>query len=204
MIHLSRQPFLLSLRQEVAQTSQLEGHRALLYAQQGDFKEYVSGCCEAEIPVFHRFRFLKLADYELGSIRLYYAERVRKRDVDYYRCWSMLITDTQRFIAVCVETVNFQTTCPVHLIEIAQPSPTYHWIGQRVDLSETMVGIYQTDLIRMADGRRPSFAHFAKCIGGMFGVPYETPYDDFRKVVNRKRNPAPFLQKMIDGIKGKK
>ena len=204
MIHLSRQPFLLSLRQEVGQRSHYEGHKALLDEQLGEFKEYVIEYCEMEIPVFLRFQFLKLADYELGSIRLYCAERIRKRDADYYRYWSMLITDTRRFIAVCVDTINFLTTCPIHLAVVAQPSATYKWVGKRIELSEALVGVFQMDLIRLADGRRPSFEHFAKCVGGVFGVPYDAPYDDFRKVVNRKRNVTPFLQKMIDGIKGKK
>lgn len=204
MIHLNIQPFLLSLRQDLTHTSHFEGHKTMLYGHQSAFKEYVQNCCDAETPMDKRFEFLKQADYELCSIRLLHADRFRKHDIDFYRYWSMMIVDTRRFLSIGLETIKFLTICPKHLLgERPQTLPTYQWTGTRNDLTEAIVGVYQADVIRMKDGSRPSFALFAKFIGGLFGITYKYPQDDFRKIMSRKKNPTPFLNRMINSIKDK-
>ena len=205
MIHLSSQPFLLSLRRITAPGNDLESYQSLLKEQQSAFKLYLEACCHSDIPAPARYEFLKNADYELCSIRMMNADAIREKDFSFYRFWSMMIVDTRRFISVGIKTLDFQRKCPAHMLaETHDTFPPCKWISSKVDLSEAMVGLFQVDAIRLQDGSRPPFALFVKIIGGFFGITYDNPYKDIGRVINRKKDYAPFLHRMIECLKDKK
>ena len=81
--------------------------------------------------------------------------------------------------------------------------PLCNWTAQRADLMEIIVGIYQADVIRMQDGSRPTFTHFARAIGHVFGITFKNPHEEMRKVLKRTIRQTPFLNRIIAAIKGK-
>jgi hypothetical protein len=204
MDNLCNQPFLLSLRQAVEQTGDLQGYEALLQEQQSAFKEYLQTSCDTEMPAPKRYQFLKTADYQLSRLRLLCGDKIKEKDVDFFRVWSMLIMDTRWFINVGVETLKFQAECPAHLLtEPSQTFPEFKWMGSRNDLTEAFTGLYLVDVIRLKDGSRPSYVLFAKFFGSFFGIPYSNPHDEMRRILNRKKNPTPFMLRIIDAIRDK-
>ena len=205
MENLKRQPFLLSLQQAAAQTNDLDGYETLLQEQQDAFKEYINDYFNSEKPAPKRFQFLKRAEYEVCRIFRNDADIIKGNDENFYRFWSMLIEDTLTFISIGVDTFEFQARCPAHmLIEPPQKYPVFKWAGSRNDLSECIVGLYQADVIKLQDGSRPSFLLFAKFIGDFFGISYDNPYKDIGKVIDRKRNQTPFLQRIIECLKNRR
>jgi len=68
---------------------------------------------------------------------------------------------------------------------------------------EAIVGFFQADVIRLQDGSRSSFALFAKEIGNIFGITFNHPHDEMRRILNRKKNQTPFLNRIIATLKGK-
>ena len=205
MMNLSSQPFLLSMQRITAQGSDLENYQSLLKEQQSAFKLYLETCCHSDIPAHERFEFLTNADYELCSVRIMNADAIREKDFDFYRFWLMMIEDTRRFIDIGIKTLRFQRKCPAHMLaESPHALPLCKWTGNKVDFSEAMVGFFQVDVIRLQDGSRPSFALFAKYFGGFFGITYDNPYTDIRRVINRKKDHAPFLHRMIECLKTKR
>ena len=205
MIHLNNQPFLLSLRQAEKHTDAHQEYETMLQEQHADFKEYVQECFNSETPAPKRFLFLGRADNELCSIHQKYADIIKEANAKLYHIWATMIDDTRRFIAVGIDTLHFQAKCPAYMLadNTSQKFPALKWTGSRNDLTEAMVGVYQSDTIRLQDGSRPSFALFAKSIGNLFGVPYNYPHDDLRRLLSRKKNPTPFLNRMIEIIKSK-
>jgi len=204
MINLCSQPFLLSLQQSAQQKDNHQDYEVLLQEQQNEFKEYVQNCFDSEMAAPKRFQFLRRADYELDSIHLRYAGNIEENNANFYRFWSMLIVDTRRFIAIGVDTLNFQAICPAHMLpEAVQSFPSCNWTAQRSDLMEAIVGFFQADCIRLQDGSRPSFALFAKAIGNVFGITFNHPHDEMRKILNRKREQTPFFNRIIASIKNK-
>jgi hypothetical protein len=204
MKKLNSHPFLLSLRQEITPADNLQAHKSLLYRQQKHFKDYVEECCVPDISAPVRFEFLKLANYELCSIRLQYADTVRESDAGFYHFWSMMIVDTRRFLSVGIDTINFQMICPPHLLTASTPTfPAYKWTGSRADLTEGLAALYQADVIRQKDGSRVPFALFANFVGRFFGITYSNPRVEMQKVINRKKNPTPFLSRLISCLKEK-
>ena len=204
MENVRKHPFLLSMRLAVSHTGDFERFKTLLLEQHDAFKEYLDEWFYSEKPAPKRFHFLKRAEYELCRLRDEEAEKIRETDEIFYRFWAMKIDDTLRFIATGVETLIFQSNCPAHmLIEASQTFPEYKWMATRTDLSEAIAGIFQVDVIRLKDGSRPSFVPFAKFIGSFFGISYNNPHDDLRKILNRKKNQTPFLNRIIERLKGK-
>ena len=204
MVDLGRQPFLLSLRQAVDETGDLSGYETLLHEQYSAFKVYLREICNSDIPAQKRYEFLQTADYEVCHIRSLYADKIRKKDLDFYHFWSMMIVDTRRYINVGIKTLEFQKTLPEHmLVAPVQTFPDYKWTAKRRDLTEVMVGLYEVDVIRLKDGRRPPFALFAKFIGNFFGIEYPHPHVDMDKVIKLKKNQTPFLERIISCIKEK-
>ena len=204
MENLSKQPFLLSMKQATEQTEDFKGYETLLQAQQDAFKEYLYESCHSAIPAQQRYEFLQTAEYEVCHIRLMCADKIRKNNIQFYHFWAMMIVDTRRYINVGIKSLEFQRKCPPHmLVEPSHTFPDYKWISNRIDLSECLVGLYLTDVIRLKDGRRPPFALFAKFVGNFFGIAYPEPHDDMRKVLNRKKNSTPFLYRIIESIKSK-
>jgi hypothetical protein len=152
-----------------------------------------------------RYEFLKTADYEICSIRLYCADKIRAKDIEYYRFWSSLIIDTRRYINTSIKTLEFLITCPEHLLN--EPSPTFSdfvWTSKKIDLTEVFVGIYQVDVVRLIDGSRPSFEQFAQFFGNAFKISYDHLYTDARRVIQRKKCQTPFLNRVIEAIKNKR
>lgn len=199
MTDLCNQPFLLSLHQGITPTDNPEARKTILRGQHRAFKNYVEERCSSEVSAPKRFQFLKRVDYELCSIRLQYADAVRSGDVGFYHFWSMLIVDMRRFLRIGVDTLYFQRDCPPHLLSAPTPIfPAYKWMGTRNDLTEGLAAIFQTDVIRLKDGSRISFAVFAKFIGSFFGIAYSNPHGEMQRILNRKKNRTPFLNRMID------
>jgi hypothetical protein len=197
-------PFLLSLRRTVGQTDDLAGYETSLQAQQDEFREYLKKCCPSEIPAQKRYEFLQNVDYEVCHIRLLCADKIRANHLHFYHFWSTLIVDTRRYIKLGLKVLEFQRKLPPHMLaEASQTFANFKWTSSRIDLSEVIAGLFQVDTIRLKDGSRPSFALFAKCIGELFGVPYDNPHDDLRKVMSRKKNPTPFLFRIIESIRDK-
>jgi len=206
MTNLSNQPFLLSLKQATKQICDYQDdYEIVLQEQQDEFKEYVQNYFNSDVAAPKRFQFLKTADYKLERIHLMYADAIRENNTDFYRFWSMLITDTRRFISIGIDTLNFQAICPAHMLtdEHARKFPLCNWTAQRSDLMEAIVGFFQADIIRLQDGSRPSFALFAKEIGSIFGITYNNPHFEMRKILNRKREQTPFMNRIIAGLKDK-
>jgi len=188
----------------VKQTDDYQDYEAILQEQQNMFKEYMQAYFNSDASYSKRFQFLKTADYKLKRINLMYADAVMEKNANLYRYWSMMIDDTRRFISIGLDTLKFQAKCPPHML--AEPSNTlslYNWTAHRADLMEIIVGLYHADVIRLNDGNRPEFADFANEVGKLFGVAYKRPSDEMRKIIHRKRNKSPFLNRLISGIIGK-
>ena len=204
MTNLNDQPFLFSMKREMEQISDLEGHKTLLQAQQSAFKTYLSECCHSEIPAPERFEFLSIADYEVCSLRLLYTDKIRENNDGFYRFWSILLADTRRFISAGIKTLEFQISCPAYLLTKPTPTfPSFTWTGTRTDLMEALVGIYLAGVIRLKNGARPSFTLFVNFIGHFFGITYKHPSDEMRKVLGRKRDQTPFFHRVIKCMKDK-
>jgi hypothetical protein len=204
MTNLSNQPFLLSMAQAAQQTGNFSDYQTLLNEQQTQFKDFLYETCKPDIPAPVRFEFLSHAEYEICSIRLKYADEIRKIDKDFYRFWSMLIVDTRRYISIGINILNFLTTCPPYLLtEPSKTFPEYRWMGSRIDLTEGLAALFLSNVIRLKDGKPVAFAPFSKFIGSFFGISFKNPHLEMQKVINRKKNQTPFLDRMIESIKGK-
>ena len=205
MIDLFRQPFLSSLQKDVSQTDSLDSHKALLQEHQSEFKVYVHTRCSSETVMYKRFYFLQIAIYVLHNIRSDIADRYQESHEDYFRFCSKMIEDTHRFISIDIKTLHFQKECPAWMATEQELTafPLCQWNAQRADLMELVVGLYQADAIRLLDGSRPSFAHFAKEMGSVFGITFNHPHDEMQRIINRKKNKTPFLSRLISAILGK-
>ena len=206
MINLSNQPFLQSLQQIADKTGNSFDYETVLHEQQDSFKEYVQQCFNSGVAAPKRFQFLKTADNKLCRIHLEYADKIKEADVEIYRLWVMLIDDARSFIAIGIDTLRFQQKCPAHMLVEEQPAgsfPLCNWTAQRSDLMEAIVALFLMDVIRLKDGSRPSFALFAKEIGGIFGITFINPHAEMKKIFNRKKNLTPFLSSMIAVLKEK-
>ena len=204
MEDLSKQPFLLSMKQAAEQTGDWQGYETLLQAQFCAFKEYLHDSCHSDIPAQKRYEFLQTADYEMCHIRLLYADKIRANNAQFYHFWAMMIVDTRRYINVGIKTLEFLQKCPAHMLsDPAKTFPDYKWTAKRRDLTEALAGIYLVDVIRLKDGSRPSFAMFAKFIGNFFEIEYKNPNVEMDKVVKQKKTQTPFLESIIACIKGK-
>ena len=202
MLNIKNQPFLLSLQQEAGQTGDSEGFKTLLLEQQNSFKIYLDDCSHADISIEKRYEFLKTAEYELCHIQMMLSDKISANDAVYFRFWSNLAMDTQRYINIGIQTLEFMTTCPEHMLN--EPSKTfsdYEWIAQKIDLAEVAVGLYQADVFRLINGKRPSFAKFLKSFADFFGISYVNIYHQAARVVDRKKNQTPFLLRVIAAIK---
>jgi hypothetical protein len=156
------------------------------------------------MPAPKRFHFLKRADFEMCNLRQKYSDKIRENSENFYQLWAMLIEETVRFILTGIETLEFQARCPAHmLVEHSQKFPSFKWMATQTDLAECIVGIYQTDVIRLHDGSRPSFVQFAKFIGDFFGITYKYLYSDIGKLLTRKKGATPFLLRIIESIKNR-
>ena len=205
MTNLNNQPFLVSMAQAAQQTGNFSDYQNLLQEQQTQFKDYLDKACRPDIPINNRFDFLSVAEYEICSIRLKYADKIRKTDMDFYHFWSMLIMDTRRYISTGINMLNFLKTCPLHLLtEPSKTFPEYRWMGSRRDLIEGLAALFHANVIRLRNGNPISFATFANFIGSFFGITFKNPYDEMRKVISRKRDKTAFLNKLIESITGKK
>jgi hypothetical protein len=191
------------MREAVEQTDDLKGFETMLQEQQSAFKVYLYDCCHSETPAPRRFEFLQIADYHMCNIRLMCADSIREKGVHFYRFWSKLSVDTRRFISTGIKILDFQLNCPPHLLtEPTKTFPEYKWAGTKNDLTEGLVALHRTNVIRLRDGTPISFVLFAKFIGSFFGITYHNPHDDMRKVLNRKKETTPFLQRLIESMKG--
>jgi hypothetical protein len=203
MTHLSHHTFLLSMKEEQENINVSEGRKDLLQEQQDKFKEFLSEHCGLEMPPSERYEFLTKADYEICSIRLMHTDKIKESGMEYYRFWALLLADTRRFIKAGLNSLEFQATCPPYLLKEAATFPTYEWKGSRADLTELLTGIYCADVIRLKNGKRPSFVPFAQFFGNFFGIEYKYPGDEMRKILTRKRDPAPFFHRIIESLKEK-
>jgi hypothetical protein len=192
------------MEQAATQTGDCTDYETLLQKQQGAFLKYVEEWFDAAIAAPKRFRFLKTVECKLETIQLMYTDIIKKHDADFYRFWSLLITTTRQFVSIGVETLEFQSNCSAYMLaepEQSQMFPLCKWTANRKDLMEIIVGIYQTDVIRLQDGCRPSFALFAKAIGNVLGIEYSNPHAEMQKVLNRKRDQTPFMHRIIECMK---
>ena len=203
MTNFSNQPFFSLLEQAANQTVSYRDFEPLLKEQQCHFKEDVEERFFSGLSAPKRFYFLTDVDYDLCRIRKEYASQIREADADFFRFWSMMIDDARHFVAIGIKTLKFQAQCPAHMLteEHARKFPLCNWTAQRSDLMEAIVGFFQADVIRLQDGSRPSFALFAKEIGSLFGITFNHPHDEMRRIINRKKNLTPFLNRVINGIK---
>jgi hypothetical protein len=139
MLNLCSQPFLLSLRHAAQQTDNLDDFETVLLEKQYEFKKYLDDFYHSEKNATHRFEFLKTADYQLCSIRLMCADKMMEKDERFHRFWSKLILDTRRYIAIGIDTLNFQKNYPEdYATEAPKTFPAYKWTGSRNDLTEAM------------------------------------------------------------------
>jgi hypothetical protein len=167
------------MEQAATQTGDYTDYKALLQTQQGEFLKYVQEWFDFSISAPKRFQFLRAVQYKLDSIRLKYADIIQERNADFFRYWSLLITDTWQFVSIGVDTLGFQSNCTAQMLAEPEQSHTFplcKWNAGRKDLMELIVGIYQTDAIRLQDGCRPSFALFAKAIGNVLGIEYHASF----------------------------
>ena len=204
MTELNNQPFLVSMAQAAQQTGNFEDYRTLLKEQHTLFKNFLDETCKPDTPAPARFDFLKQAEYEICCIRLYFADQIREHNQDFYMFWSKLIVDTRRFIDVGVETLEFLKNCPAHLI--AEPAKTvseYRWTGSHRDLIEVLAALFKMNVIQLKNGNPLEFTPFANFFGSIFGISYPNPNSEMSRVVNRKKDPTPFLNRMIDRLKAK-
>jgi hypothetical protein len=204
MENLHKQPFLLSMKQAVDETGDLDAYKTLLHEQQSAFKEYLNDSCHSDIPAPIRYQFLQSVDYEVCSIRLMCADKIRANDAFFYRFWAMMIVDTRRYINAGIKTLEFLRKCPPHILSNpAKTFPDYTWTANRNDMTEVLAGIFLTDVIRLKNGKTPSFAMLARFVGNFFGIDYSHPSQDFKIVIDRKRNQTPFLHRLIESIRNK-
>jgi hypothetical protein len=203
---INNQPFLLSMEQAASQTGDYTDYEALLRKQQGAFLKYVEEWFDFGIAAPKRFRFLKTVECKLDTIQATYTDIIREHDANFHRFWSLLIDNTRKFVSIGVETLKFQSKCPSHILtetEHLHKFPSCNWTANRSDLMELIAGIYQADVIKLQDGSKPSFALFAKEIGAVFGLTFSNPHEETRKILNRKKNQTPFLNRIIACLKDK-
>jgi hypothetical protein len=203
---LSGQPFLISLERAAEQQDDYAGYEVLLKTQQGEFLTYVQTRSEAEASAPKRFQFLKTLECKLDIIKDDYEESVKKRNIDFYRFWIHIITNTRHFATIGVETLKFQANCPAYMV--AEPDKTHklphcRWEANDSDLMELIVGIFRVDAIKLEDGSRPSFANFAKLMGDVFGIDFTNPHAEMKRILERKKDNAPFLKRMIENLENK-
>jgi len=204
MDNLSQQPFLLSMKQAAKETGDWESYETMLQEQYSAFKAYLYESCSSDIPAPVRYEFLQSANYEICSIRLMYADKIRTNNAQFYRFWAMMIVDTRRYINAGIKTLDFLRKCPPYLVSNpAKTFPDYDWTASRNDLTEAMAGVFLADVIRLKNGKTPSFAMLIRFVGNFFGIDYKNPSQDFKVVIDRKRNQTPFLERLIVSIKDK-
>ena len=206
MTNLCVHPFLSSLVQAAQHTGDYQEYKALLLEQHISFEDCISEYFKSGKIATKRFFCLRIADEELYQIHKTYGKKIKESNADFYRFWSELIDNTRRFIAISVETLRFQTKCSPQMLaeeDEQQSIPLCKWTAQRSDLMEIIVGVYLADIIRMPDGNAPSFSLFARAIGHVFGHTFKNPHEEMRKILLRKKNQTPFLNRIISILKDK-
>jgi hypothetical protein len=204
MKNLINQPFLLSMRGAVDQTGNFDFYEVQLLEKQFAFKEYLYDCCHSDKPLQERHDFLKDAKYEMDSIRLMCADKIRERNPGLYRFWTTLVIDTLYFITAGIDKLEFYRRCPKHLLVVpSKACPIFLWDTERINFSELMVGIFNAGVVKQHDGSRFDFDPFARSFGNVFGMTYNRPQDDLRAVLQRKKSKTPFLLRLIEGINKK-
>ena len=93
---------------------------------------------------------MKTADDKLDRKHLKYADHLNENNPDFYRFWSLLISDTRKFVTNGIDTLVFQAKSPVFML--AEPKQAHaflpcKWTAQRSDLMEAITSIYQADVI---------------------------------------------------------
>ena len=202
MININNKPFLYSLEQAATQTDDYREFEALLKEQKRDFRDYVEEFFLSDLAAHKRFYFLKIIEDKLYEIHRDFGDSIRDSDERFFQFWIKMIDDAQRFVNIGVETLQFQVTCPAHMLaeEKTRTFPLCNWTANRSDLMEAIVGIYHADVVRLKDGSRPSFAVFVKEIGNIFGITFNNPYEYMRKILIRKKSQTPFINRMIAAI----
>jgi hypothetical protein len=198
MTNLSSQPFLLSLRQEIRPNINFQVRKTLLCGQQKDFKGYIEERCASGISLPACFGFLKLAGYELCSIRALHGDEARNGDAGFYRFWSDMILDTQQFIDVQIEIIRFRTDCPQHLLNEtpqALPSGRWQWTGSKADFTECLTGLYMTGKLCLPSGSRVSSAELANGLGSLVGMAYANARAEMSKIISRKKKSDAFSER---------
>jgi hypothetical protein len=208
MINLSSQPFLSSLVHVAEQPGNYAEYRTLLQEEQSAFLEYVQNCFDTAAPAQKHYLFLRTADIILNHIHLVYSEDVRKNSADFYRFWAQSITETRQFLSIYVETLKFEAKCPAYMLAEPEPKPEplppFVWMPPHRDLMEFMTGVFQTDAIRLPNGKQPTFTYFVnKFAGGLFGITFAKPHDEMDRVLSRKRDQTPFFNRIIACLKKK-
>ena len=205
MTNINNKPFLLLLEQAANQTDDFRAFEALLKKQQDEFKEFVEEYFYSDLSAHKRFYFLSNVIHDLWRIRKEYAAKIRETDATFYRFWALLIDETKHFAGIGIKTLQFQKKCPAHMLadEQVRTFPQCNWTAQRSDLMEAIVGLYHADIIRMQDGSRPSFTEFAKEIGNVFGITFNNPKSEMDRILDRRKNQTPFLNRMVCVLKKK-
>ena len=210
MTNLDNQPFFISLKQAAHrnncnQTVDFRDFEQLLEKQQRDFKDHIEERFFSDLTGHKFFYFLKTAKDELYRIHLNHSDAIKAGDVHFYRFWEKMIDETRRFINICIDTLKFQRKIPPHMASDVQPLafPPCNWTAKRADLMEIIVALYHTDVIRLLDGKTPPFAVFAKEIGSVFGITFSNPQSEMDRILDRKKNQTPFLNRMVGVLKKK-
>jgi hypothetical protein len=209
MTDISSHSFLLLLEQVKNQTDNYESYFSSLQEQQKMFKVLLQEYIYSEEPAPRRFHILKNAKSELSNIRSMHGARIRENHPVLFEKWTLLIKDTRRCISNGIEMLQFQAVCPAHIPAHipAKPEdpedtlPIFVWTAQKIDFAEVLTGFITAGVIRLQDGRIPSFALMAETVGRNFGITYKDPHKIFDRVINRKRDQTAFLNTLICHMK---
>jgi hypothetical protein len=202
MIDICGQPFLLSLEQAKNQTNNFDSCMVSLQKHQKQFKIFLQEHIYSGEPAPNRFHFLHNANSELCYIRSMYGNYIKKTNPVFFEQWKLLINDARRHVCDGIKMLDFQRKCPAHMLsESATPLPIFTWTVNQVDLGEVLVGIHRADVVRLQDGSCPPFPLFAKNVGNAFGINFKNPSEIYERVVSRKKNQTPFLNRIIYCIK---
>jgi hypothetical protein len=192
------------LEQAKNQTNKFESYVSSLREHQKQFKVLLQEYIYSEEPAPKRFHILKNIKSGLSNIRSMHGGWIRENHPVLFEKWALMIKDTRRCISNGIEMLQFQTTCPAQMLsDPIEPLSDFHWTVNHVDFGEILVGIHHADAVRLQDGSSPSFALLTKIVGKNFGLRIDDPRELYRRVVTRKKNQTPFLNRMIYHIKNK-
>lgn len=143
--------------------------------------------------VVERTRTLNYARYEISAIKENYQNRRLQENIPLLNALSHAIY----FIDCELDIIRMELNYPERFIPFPDDTgPLARWNGTIAELLEYIIPLQIAGRLSANTGEPMSYTDAVKLIERIFGITISAPYDRKTKLLSRKKNDTPFLDKM--------